>query len=133
MNSSFFKVIALWNKITYGEVLKTLPIKNVTLHVCFSIGFYILLILSFIKMGTLWGCYFTLLFSLSLLWNVLLDQYSGSYLRSMRKWIDYNERIYRDKEVVQVWEWIPKIIMTHLRLFILLIVYVFLGIIFLCL
>ena len=60
-------------------------------------------------------------------------QYSGSYLRSMRKWIDYNERIYRDKEVVQVWEWIPKIIMTHLRLFILLIVYVFLGIIFLCL
>lgn len=114
-----------WNKIMYGEILKTLPMKTPILYIIFSLFFYMLFFLSLGTAGSLLGVYFAILFLLSLCWNILLDPYTGNRFNKIRAYVVQCEHKYQEQEAIIWKDKIAKILFSHFRITLLLYSYIF--------
>lgn len=118
-----------WNKIMYGEILKTLSMKTPILYIIFSLFFYTLFFLSLGTAGSILGVYFTILFLLSLCWNILLDPYAGNRFSKIRTYVVQCEHKYNEQKIITFKDKIAKILFSHFRITLLFYSYIILAVI----
>lgn len=86
------KMIAVWIKLSYGEIIRIIPEKNNFLRFLILALIHAILILAILQPGTTWGIYACAISALCFLWNVCLDPYSGSWFSYVRTKIIAGEK-----------------------------------------
>ncbi len=113
---NLLRILSLWIQLSYGEILKTIPPGKKIFFFLLLILIHALLILALFLPGTIWGIYCCAISGLFLVWNISLDQYSGSIFRPLRNHITLWEKKAQTFSPNSSWEKGIKFLGEYLRI-----------------
>ncbi|NUM37189.1 MAG: hypothetical protein HUU50_21810 [Candidatus Brocadiae bacterium] len=126
------RILSLWVQLSYGEILKAIPAGKKFFFFLLVLLIHIFLLCAILLPGTIWGIYFSAISGLFLIWNICLDQYSGSFFKPIRSRIFWLEKKSKSLKPESSWEKSIKFLGEYARIDIPLAIGLLAGIVIAC-